>query len=330
MTKSKSHAKWNGLSKQQQVKLTDWLFEEKMSYMRAWERAKKELGFKGSLSSLKRFYKRTSEERMLAGFAESARVMASVNSAPVSAEALWNAGMKLAAQVFFRKVTERPDELKEWLPLAKLLAQNEKNEGWQAVKEEENDIRRATLQFARVRHQYDTMGEALKALPELQDLREAQQDEEMTVYEKNKRLNDVRRQMFGDVIPELLPENEEEAANPEIIVRRFQEGQRRQQEQYARDYEERQKEQAEEKAKREGKKLTEANEGKKESREQVRGEGQEAAVEAPLAPEREGSKEGETRPEPENPFVDEPRKLSAAEREREYEELMRRARGQGR
>ena len=172
--------------------------------------------------------------------------------------------------------------------------------------------------------------EALKALPELQDLREAQQDEEMTVYEKNKRLNDVRRQMFGDVIPELLPENEEEAANPEIIVRRFQEGQRRQQEQYARDYEERQKEQAEERAKREGKKLTEANEGKKESREQVRGEGQEAAVEAPLAPEREGSKEGETRPEPENPFVDEPRKLSAAEREREYEELMRRARGQGR
>ena len=107
MAKVKSHAKWNGLTKKQREMLEEWLFEEKMGFAKAWERAKKELGFTGSVSSLRRYYGRTQEERMLAGFAESARVMASVNKAPVDAEGLRDSGMKVAAQVFFRLVREK-------------------------------------------------------------------------------------------------------------------------------------------------------------------------------------------------------------------------------
>ena len=64
MAKLKSHAKWNGLSKKQRETLEEWLFEEKMGFAKAWERAKKELGFTGSVSSLRRYYGRTQEERM--------------------------------------------------------------------------------------------------------------------------------------------------------------------------------------------------------------------------------------------------------------------------
>jgi hypothetical protein len=191
------------------------------------------------------------------------------------------------------------------------------------------------MKFAQIRYQYDVMGHALKALPELQEVRKAQEEEEMTVYEQNKRLNDLRRRMFGEVIPDLLPENEEEEAHPEIIVRRFQEGQRRQQEQFAREHRERQRKQAAEKARKEEEDFTEGNEGGEEDEETGEGTFTEAT---PTKGPRggcggNGEKEDmaeEPQPEAENVLVDEPRKLSAEERQREYEELMRRARGRGR
>ena len=166
-----------------------------------------------------------------------------------------------------------------------MLAQCEKNDSWRAVKDEENNIRKTALKFAQIRYQYDVMGQALKALPELQEARKAQEENEMTVYEQNKRLNDLRRRMFGDVIPDLLPENEEEEAHPEIIVQRFQEGQRREQEQFAREYRERMREQAKqakpapyENRKNSGENSAEANEGNEETREQVEGGAGEEAV----------------------------------------------------
>ena len=54
--------------------------------------------------------------------------MESVDKAPVDAESLRDSGMKVAAQVFFRLVRGRPEELKVRLPLAVLLAQCEKND----------------------------------------------------------------------------------------------------------------------------------------------------------------------------------------------------------
>jgi hypothetical protein len=345
MPKVKSSAKWNGLSPQQRSTLEEWLFEEKLSYTKATERARAELGFKGSRSSLRRYYERRAGERMLERFAESEKLMASVNGAPVEVAGLRSAGMKVAAQVFFRLVTERPEELKAWLPLAKLLAQCERNDSWRAVKDEENGIRRAALEFARVRFQYDTMEEAMKALPELKALKAARARAEMTVYEKNQRRNDVWRTIFGEAIPGLLPENEEEEAHPEIIERNYQEARRRQNEEWAREQRERQREQAEREAKKAGKKPGEKKPGKEAgeivkagneenegAKQDGRGQEEGTSTEANEGNEGKPASESDTAsgPEPREAFVDEARKLTAEEREKNYEELMRRARGRWR
>lgn len=325
MAKVKSHAAWNGLSAEQRNKLAEWLFEEKLSYNVVLERARKELGFAGSRSSVRRFYERTAGERMLSGFEEVGKLAASVNSAPINLDGLRSSGMKVAAQVFLRLVTERPDEPGAWLPLARVLGQQEKNEAWRAVKNEENGIRQEALQFSRLRFQYDTVGAAMKLLPKLQKLKEAADEGEMTVYESNKRLNDVRRGMFGDAIPELLPENEEEEANPQIIVQRYHEALRRLHERYASQFEERKKEIELERARAAERGFIfptaapQANPAGKEEDavEEQPGETEGAASASP-GPEPAGEGKG---------FADEPRKLSADEKEREYGELMRRARG---
>jgi len=64
MTKVKLNASWNGLSPKQRRTLESWLFDEKLGYQEALERARKELGFKGAMSSLRRFYSRPSQERL--------------------------------------------------------------------------------------------------------------------------------------------------------------------------------------------------------------------------------------------------------------------------
>jgi hypothetical protein len=337
MTKVKSNAAWNGLSKQQQTALAEWLFEERLGYNAALERARKELGFTGSRSSLRRFYQRTAEERTLAGFTEAGRLAASVTGAPVGREELRSAGMKVAAQAFLRMVTERPDEPKTWLPVARLLEQAEKNESWRAVKDEENRIRREALRFSMVRHQYDAIEAAAELQPKLEEMQEAQEEAELTVYERNKRLNDMRRGMFGDAIPELLPENEEEEAHPEIIEQRYREAERKQNEQFAREYQERQREWAEFEAKRAKKKEAQkpaertgevagengaGNEDEELAEEQL-GHGVDAGAQTGGEPQMAGETAAGTG------SSDEPRRLTAEERQREYEELMSRSRGGG-
>src|ERR1700722_16631209 len=65
MRKTQSNAAWNGLSAEQRATLERWLFEENLGYELAYERAKTELGFAGSIASMKRFYQRMGEVRML-------------------------------------------------------------------------------------------------------------------------------------------------------------------------------------------------------------------------------------------------------------------------
>ena len=65
LKKTKSDARWNQLSPEQVQTLDKWLFDDKLSYIKILPRAQKELGYKGQLSSLKRFYKRRQQERVL-------------------------------------------------------------------------------------------------------------------------------------------------------------------------------------------------------------------------------------------------------------------------
>jgi hypothetical protein len=242
LKKVRSNATWNGLSGEKRATLEHWLFEEGLSYNTALERAKSELGFTGSRTSLRRFYEHARSQRLLSGLTDTGNLARTVEESDVSVERLRNAGLKLAAEMFLRSVAASPENMKEWAPLAKLLLQAERNESWRRIKEEENEIRERSLELARERFQYATINRAMKALPELNELDEARRDPELTELEENKRINDIRRGMFGPNIPGVLPETEEELAHPEILKAKEKEAWARQMAIYARQREERERE----------------------------------------------------------------------------------------
>lgn len=206
MKKVRADARWNGLSVKQREMLEQWLFEERMSYDVVLERAQKEFAFKGSRSSIRRFYERTAEERMLKNLVTSQEQVNQIRDTPVSAEELRAAGMKVVAQLFLRQVVQAPEQVKEWSRLAKLLLQSESNEIRFRLKREDQELKRKALEFAREKFHYDIMEQGVKVLPELTKLWE----QGLTQYERNARRNNLRKRMFGPNIPELLPENEEE------------------------------------------------------------------------------------------------------------------------
>ncbi len=153
----------------------------------------------------------------------------------MSVERLRNAGLKLAAEMFLRLVAASPENMKEWAPLAKLLLQAERNESWRRIKEEENGIRERSLELAREKFQYAVTEKARKEAPEPEET-------EMTELEENKMVNNIRRGMFGENIPGVLPETEYELAHPEILEAREKEAYARQMAIYARKREEREQE----------------------------------------------------------------------------------------
>src|SRR5579872_240061 len=128
MRKVKANSSWNGLSDQQRETLEEWLFEERLGLREATERARKELGFTGSVSSLGRFYRRASEERLLAGFTEAQSRAEKIAGAPVSMELLRQAAMKVVGQLLLKRLAEAPEDSKGWEGLARLLLQSEENE----------------------------------------------------------------------------------------------------------------------------------------------------------------------------------------------------------
>ena len=78
MRKTRSNASWNGLSREQRGKLEEWLFEERLGFKAALERAKTELGYAGSQTSLRRFYERMKTERMLSSLTDTGRLAETV------------------------------------------------------------------------------------------------------------------------------------------------------------------------------------------------------------------------------------------------------------
>jgi len=219
MKKLGPNARWHGLSGVQLASLEKWLFEERQSYEIAWERAKAELGFAGSVSSLKRFYLRRAGERAVEGFAEAGAEAEAIVGAPASAGLMRSAAMKVVSRLLLKRVREAPDEVKEWETLAKLLLQSEENELRRELKQEDNEIRRAWLAFARERFHFDVVEEAQKALPEIQELAEARQDPQITKFEENKRINKIMRRIFGSAAHGFHPENAEEEAAQEKSAR---------------------------------------------------------------------------------------------------------------
>jgi hypothetical protein len=191
-----------------------------LSYAASWERARAELGFKGSVSSVRRYCTRRWEERKK--FRELQNDVAKVNAEAADVGALRTAAMKLAGAHLFQLLRTAPEKVKEWAPVAQLLVQNDRNEALRELKAEENRIRkelraeehrirREALALAREKFEFKTLERALTVLPELNQLAEAKKDPHLKRYEENARWNRLRRGFFGPD-SNVSPENEQEEA----------------------------------------------------------------------------------------------------------------------
>lgn len=210
MKKSGANASWNELPPAAREKLAGWLFDDRLNYRTALARARKEFGYKGSLSSLVRFHQRASRERrVITGFADALAQTKEIEGTEAGTDQLRKAGLKVMGQLFLRQVTEAPDEVRQWGWLAKLLLQSEENEIRQRTATEENERRREALKLARERFEFDVIEQAYRALPELKALERARSAKTRSRFASNRYMNELRRQLFGRAV-EPLPENLQE------------------------------------------------------------------------------------------------------------------------
>jgi Protein of unknown function (DUF3486) len=222
MNKVRSNALWNELSPEQLERLDKWLFEENLSYTKILPKAQSELGFKGSESSLKRYYYRRKQEKKVEEIAETAEYVAAMSGAGSDVGSLRTANMKLLGTYLFQALSEGPERLKELTPTINLMLQNDHNEALRELRDkeeklrrelkaEDHKIRREMMEFAKTKFQFDVTEQAMKALPELQELAQARKDPDTKRYEANAFLNMARRRVAG-VVWEVKPESAQEEA----------------------------------------------------------------------------------------------------------------------
>jgi hypothetical protein len=170
MKRTRSDAKWNGLSQPQQEMMEQWLLEENLDYETTRERAETVFGFEGSASSVQRFCARKKQERLLWDLVESGKDAAQVGEALVSTGALRAAGLTVLAQQFFRRL--RDAGITDAGVMGKLLLDAEANEIQRernALLKDEQELRRQRLVFQQQQWQCDVVAEAKKLPPELTD-----------------------------------------------------------------------------------------------------------------------------------------------------------------
>jgi hypothetical protein len=245
MQKVKSNARWTALSSENLQTLDKWLFDENLSYAAIFPRAQTELGYKGHISSLKRYFLRRRKERVTEEFKDLRNELAAISDAPANADSFRQASMKLMGTFLFQQLRRSPENVKEWAAVAKLMVQNDYNELLRETKEEEfnlrrelkakdyeirrelkaedRQVRRESLDFLREKFQFDIIENAVKALPALMELCEARKDPNLNRYAHNARWNKARRAMFGPN-SQVLPETAEEEA--EMLAARKERGEK--------------------------------------------------------------------------------------------------------
>ncbi len=172
---------------EQRATLERWLFEENLGFKKALPRARSELGFAGSMSSLQRFYHRTAETRM---WRELAGERIGLDVATTR-----QAGMEVVGRIFLKQVTENPDGVKEWGPLAKLLLPREDNELRRELFGGEFELRRAGLALARERYEFNAAEAALKQLAKSPEL------EAEDLAQERAQVLEVKKRLFEKVLP---------------------------------------------------------------------------------------------------------------------------------
>lgn len=183
MTKTKSNAAWNELTAEQRARLEGWLFDENMSYAKALERARAELGFTGSSGSLHRFYHRMALERRLR---EAALADTTGNE-----EESRRAGMRAVGRLFVQQVTENPEGIRDWAVLARMLLQSEANGLRRTLEAERHELQRESLDLKREKYEFSAAEAVMNQLDNREDL-----DAEELAREKARVLA-IRERLYG-------------------------------------------------------------------------------------------------------------------------------------
>ena len=182
------------MSAEQRATLERWLFEENLGYEAALERAKRELGFEGSIGSVQRFYHRMAEVRRLRDAGVDYEGMAEWESR--------GTGMEMVGRLFVKQVTENPEGIKEWAVLARLLLQSEAN----VLESKKTKIWGGGLALAREKFEFDAAEAVLKKL----DNREQLDAEEME--RERARVLAIRKRLYGrELTAEEIARGDEDA-----------------------------------------------------------------------------------------------------------------------
>jgi chaperonin cofactor prefoldin len=213
MNKVRSNASWTGLTSDQLKALDRWLFEEKQGYKVVLEKAKTQLRYQGSMSSLHRYFLRRRKERAMEEFREMRDEAVAINGAVGVPGTVHEASRNLLAKFLFEQLQRSPEDAKEALSVAKLMVQNDYNEVLRGMKEKDHEVRLKAMELAKSKFEFDMIAKGVKALPQLQRLAETMEDPDPTEYRE--RAIETREAMFGSGEEVLPVPVQEEARMPE-------------------------------------------------------------------------------------------------------------------
>ncbi|HZQ45395.1 MAG TPA: hypothetical protein VFC07_00165 [Verrucomicrobiae bacterium] len=179
MRRIHSNSIWDGLTPERRKMFEEWLFEERVSYREAVERAQQEWNVTGSLMSVSRFYKRVEQERMAAELAQCLEGSGGLGGTDAEMEGLWKSGLKVVVLQFYQKAMARGDT-KDLATLGRLVSQNHLRE-----------TQRKQLELAREKFEFRAAKAALEQMALADEMRREEDERE------EKRILAVKKGIFG-------------------------------------------------------------------------------------------------------------------------------------
>ncbi len=173
LSKIRSDSIWNSLPAERRKIFEGWLFDERVSYAAARERAQKEWGVEGSLASVGRFYRRVERRRTVADLEAMADAAEKLAGTEGKLESLKASTMKVIGMQLLKKAVER-DDVAELAAVGRVLTQTE-----------DREIQRERLALAREKFEFQ---EAIKQAPLLDRMsrEDARADEiRLTIFGKS-------------------------------------------------------------------------------------------------------------------------------------------------
>jgi hypothetical protein len=144
----------------------EWLFEERVVYQEALDRAQQAWNVTGSLMSVSRFYRRIEKDRIVGDMAQAWENSKEVDETRARVDGLWQRGLKVVVMQFFEKAMARGDA-KDLAALGRLVSQNH-----------EREIQRGRLALARQRFEYRAAKAALEQMPLANEMRRQEDERE--------------------------------------------------------------------------------------------------------------------------------------------------------